>query len=66
MPEENDAPGRATAPDDGGGRPGVPRGAVAPPAAAVPRPVAGGFDAGTRLRIRTAVTVEDVHAAHPH
>ncbi|WP_244297929.1 1-phosphofructokinase family hexose kinase [Streptomyces griseoflavus] len=40
--------------------------AVALSAAAVPRPVAGDVDADLYRRFRTAVTVEDIHAAHPH
>lgn len=46
--------------------PDVLREAVALSAAAVPCPVAGDFDAGTYHRFRTAVSVEEVHAAHAH
>ncbi|MFF0362297.1 1-phosphofructokinase family hexose kinase [Streptomyces sp. NA02536] len=51
---------------DGRRPPGVLREAVALSAAAVPRPVAGDVDADLYRRFRTAVTVEDIHAAHPH
>ncbi|MDH6109422.1 tagatose 6-phosphate kinase [Kitasatospora sp. MAP12-15] len=45
--------------------PDILREAVALSAAAVPCPVAGDFDADTYHRFRTAVPVEEVHAAHP-
>ncbi|MFE0448737.1 1-phosphofructokinase family hexose kinase [Streptomyces fungicidicus] len=51
---------------DGRRPPGVLREAVALSAAAVPRPVAGDVDADLYRRFCTAVTVEDIHAAHPH
>ncbi|MDH6228839.1 1-phosphofructokinase family hexose kinase [Streptomyces sp. MJP52] len=51
---------------DGRRWPDVLREAVALSAAAVPCPVAGDFDAATRRRIRPAVSVEDLHAPHPH
>ncbi|MCX4750406.1 1-phosphofructokinase family hexose kinase [Kitasatospora sp. NBC_01287] len=41
------------------------REAVALSAAAVPCPMAGDFDAATYRRFRTAISVEDRHAAHP-
>lgn len=46
--------------------PDILREAVALSAAAVPCPVAGDFDAGTYRRFRTAVSVEEFHAAHTH
>ncbi|MDQ8707932.1 1-phosphofructokinase family hexose kinase [Streptomyces sp. LHD-70] len=46
--------------------PGILREAVALSAAAVPAPVAGDFCADIYRRLRTAVPVKEVHAAHTH
>ncbi|CAL9339448.1 1-phosphofructokinase [Streptomyces sp. DH-12] len=51
---------------DGAGWPAVLREAVALSAAAVVRPVAGEVDAAAYERLRTTVTVEDLHAPQPH
>ncbi len=51
---------------DGTPWPDILREAVALSAAAVPCPVAGDFDADTYHRFRTAVPVEEVHAARTH
>lgn len=51
---------------DGAGWPAALREAVALSAAAVVRPVAGEVDAAVYERLRTTVTVEDLHAPQPH